>query len=112
MLPNCFSVHSNMAPAAQVRRSRQERGGRGKGEDGGRLRCGSKEMRKQVSLALSLSFCDGCKAVDHAPDLSVFLIKILYLKARRTKKKKRWKALSKQSVLRGREGRGHHTRTV
>lgn len=29
MLPNCLSVHSNMAPAAQVRR--QERGDRGEG---------------------------------------------------------------------------------
>lgn len=52
-------------------------------------------MRKKVSLSHSLSFslslflsfslpffsCDGCKAVDHAPDLSVFLIKILYLQA-------------------------------
>lgn len=84
-----------MAPAAQVRRSRQEWGGRGKGggEERGRLRSGSREMRKKVSVAPSVSppppffFCDGCKAVDHAPDLSLFLIKILYLKARGTKNK-------------------------
>lgn len=37
-------------------------------------------------LSLSLFFCDGCKAVDHAPDLSVFLIKILYLQAWEEKK--------------------------
>lgn len=86
MLPNCFSVHSNMAPAAQVRRSRQERGDRGGGGGGG----GGRDVKVESlslfhSFPLSLSFfflsCDGCKAVDHAPDLSVFLIKILYLQA-------------------------------
>lgn len=47
------------------------------------------ERDEEESLSLSLSFClplspfscDECKAVDHAPDLSVFLIKILYLQA-------------------------------
>ena len=71
-----------MAPAAQVRRSRQERGDRGGGDV-------EVERWERKCVSLSLSFCpppfffpcDGCKAVDHAPDLSVFLIKILYLQA-------------------------------
>lgn len=71
-----------MAPAAQVRR--QERGDRGEGVAlVGWWKCPS------LSLSIFLSpffFCDGCKAVDHAPDLSVFLIKILYLQAREEKK--------------------------
>lgn len=86
MLPNCLSVHSNMAPAAQVRR--QERGDRGEGVGVGGVGWW-KEVSLTLSFHLSLSlffFCDGCKAVDHAPDLSVFLIKILYLQAREEKK--------------------------
>lgn len=55
--------------------------------------CLSLTLFLSLSLTLFLSFplppfsfffffpCDGCKAVDHAPDLSVFLIKILYLQA-------------------------------
>lgn len=83
-----------MAPAAQVRRSERKKGGGRDVESG--------EMRKKVSLALLLSYffpCDGCGAVDHVPDLSVFLIKILYLKAhgregggKKKGGKKRWKA--------------------
>lgn len=75
MLPNCFSVHSNMAPAAQVRCSER---------NGGRQRCREQRDEKE-GVSRSPSFllfpCDGCKAVDHVPALSVFLIKILYLKA-------------------------------
>lgn len=64
-----------MAPAAQVRCSEKK---------GGRRRCAEQRDEKE-SVSRSSPFllfpCDGCKAVDHAPDLSVFLIKILYLKA-------------------------------
>lgn len=104
MLPNCLSVHSNMAPAAQVRR--QERGDRGEGVAS--VGWGGESVPHSLFPSFSLPFfsCDGCKAVDHAPDLSVFLIKILYLQARE-EKKKRWKALSKQSVMRREEERGH-----
>lgn len=77
-----------MAPAAQVRRSER---------NGGRQRCGEERDEKE-SVSRSPPFllfpCDGCKAVDHVPALSVFLIKILYLKAhgREGGEKKRWKA--------------------
>lgn len=106
MLPNCFSVHSNMAPAAQVRRSER---------NGGRQRCGQQRDEKQ-SVSRSPSFllfpCDGCKAVDHVPALSVFLIKILYLKAHGREgggKKKGGKLLGKHFFLCEGGGRGHHT---
>lgn len=84
MLPNCLSVHSNMAPAAQVRR--QERGDRGEGV--ALVGWGGESVPHSLfpSFSLPFFFCDGCKAVDHAPDLSVFLIKILYLQAREEKK--------------------------
>lgn len=67
-----------------------------------------------MSLAPLFFSCDGCKAVDHAPDLSVFLIKILYLKAHgeEKKKKKGGKHSVNNQFVRGGEGRGHHTRTV
>lgn len=42
--------------------------------------------------------------MDHAPDLSVFLIKILYLQAQG----KKVEALSKQSGISREKGRGHH----
>lgn len=50
--------------------------------------CESKCPSLALSIVLSPFFSyDGCKAVDHAPDLSAFLIKILYLQARGGKKK-------------------------
>lgn len=94
-----------MAPAAQVRRSERK---------GGRRRSAEQRDEKE-SVFRSSSFllfsCDGCKAVDHVPDLSVFLIKILYLKALRREggEKKGGKPLSKHQFVRGGEGRGHHT---
>lgn len=105
MLPNCFSVHSNMAPAAQVRRSER---------NGGRQRCGEQRDEKG-SVSRSPSFllfpCDRCKAVDHAPALSVFLIKILYLKAHRREggEKKKVESFSVNISLceRGRERPSH-----
>lgn len=90
-----------MAPAAQVQRS--ERKNRGE------IKCGEqRDEKERVSHSLSFFLffsCDGCKVVDHPPDLSVFLIKILYLKAHRGEKK----PLSKQSVCerRGKERPSH-----
>jgi len=78
-----------MAPAAQVRHSYQERRNRGECGIVGLLVMEVERDEKQsvsLHLYLSLSFCDGCKAVDHAPDLSVFLIKILYLKTQGKKR--------------------------
>lgn len=92
-----------MAPAAQVRRSER---------NGGRQRCGEQRDEKG-SVSRSPSFllfpCDRCKAVDHAPALSVFLIKILYLKAHRREggEKKGGKLLSKHQFVR--EGEGEAT---
>lgn len=80
--------HLLLKSGAPVRRGEIREGGGG---------CGSGERweRKYLSLSASpqsplfFSSCDGCKALDHAPDLSVFLIKILYLQAQRNKKKKK-----------------------
>lgn len=66
-----------------------------------------KRDEKESTPHFFFSPCDGCKAVDHAPDLSVFLIKILYLQAQR-EGEKWWKALSKQSLMKGEEEKGHH----
>lgn len=81
-----------MAPAAQLRLTRQERIERGRMEGEG--------LQIYNSAALSLSG-DGCTAVDHVLDLSTFLIKIVYLQqeGEGTPQEKR-KALGKQSVIR------------
>jgi len=67
MLPNCFSVHSNMAPAAQplLRRSGTRQG-----------------MGRHWP-----SLCDGCMAVYHALSLSGSIIKILDLQQRERKRR-------------------------
>lgn len=82
--------HLLLKSGARVRREEIE----GEEEEGMDRRATRKRWKGSVSFPLlvfnsSSSFpCDGCTAVDHAPDLSPFLIKILYLQAQERKKKK------------------------
>lgn len=86
--------HLLLKSGARVRRGEIEEEGGREGREGRDVSV-ERDEKQSVSHSLFVLFlslsppffpCDGCKAVDHAPDLSVFLIKILYLQAQGKKK--------------------------